>query len=222
MRTTMAPQLLVGTDSLQCEKFIESFLMSHPYLRNSIYKIFPEVGKHLSIEQIRSLKKELLISAVQRVVVIYDFQLAKAEAQNALLKTLEDQTDYTQFFLCTNQVGSVLPTILSRCQIIDLVTRTSYTLDEGLMTAIDELFTSPTYTFLGNTYFQANSLDEAKELFHKILVVLQKKIQNGNTFAAMAAKEALEYASLLHSNNLSPQLAIDAWCLMVKKYIQQA
>lgn len=218
----MVPKLLIGKDSSQYEEVIQSFLAEHPALRNSIYKIHPEEGKHLSIEQIRSLKKELLISSVQRVVVIYDFQLAKAEAQNAMLKTLEDQTDYTQFFLCTNQVGSVLPTILSRCQIIDLVAHTTYTLDEGLMTAIDELFTSPTYTFLGNTYFQASTLDEAKELFHKILVVLQKKIQNGNTFAAMAAKEALEYASLLHSNNLNPQLAIDAWCLTVKKHIQHA
>lgn len=40
------------------------------------------------------------------------------EAQNSLLKTLEEPTAGTHFFLVTNRLGVFLPTIVSRCQVI--------------------------------------------------------------------------------------------------------
>lgn len=42
------------------------------------------------------------------------------EAQNSLLKTLEEPAPDTHFFILADQTGLFLPTVLSRCQIIDL------------------------------------------------------------------------------------------------------
>ena len=44
------------------------------------------------------------------------------EASNALLKTLEEPPEKTLFLLITNNPGMLLPTIVSRCQTIDLST----------------------------------------------------------------------------------------------------
>jgi len=40
------------------------------------------------------------------------------EASNALLKTLEEPGDHTHFFLITPSLNRILPTIVSRCQVV--------------------------------------------------------------------------------------------------------
>ncbi len=43
------------------------------------------------------------------------------EAQNAMLKTLEEPKEGTYFFLVLESIGSILPTLLSRVEILDLL-----------------------------------------------------------------------------------------------------
>ena len=43
------------------------------------------------------------------------------EAQNAMLKMLEEPKDGTYFFLVLESIGSVLPTLLSRVEVMDLL-----------------------------------------------------------------------------------------------------
>ena len=52
----------------------------------------------------------------RRVVVIDDADAAVAEAQNALLKTLEEPPPASTFVLVTSRPDLLLPTVLSRCQ----------------------------------------------------------------------------------------------------------
>lgn len=222
MRTTTLPKLLIASDPAQFEEEIKKYVAEHPEFNNSIYKVYPDEGKTLSIEQIRELRKELLITSTPRLIIIYDFQTAKAEAQNALLKTLEDQTAYNQFFLCTNQIGSVLPTIISRCQIVDLISHETFTVDQEILNSIHMLFTTSGSAFLQDKNFQVSSLEDAKLLFHKVLVALQSQIKQGDRLACIAAQEALELSALLKSNNLNPQLTVDSWCLFVKKNARQS
>jgi DNA polymerase III delta prime subunit len=55
------------------------------------------------------------LSAKGKVVVIEDAERLNARAANSLLKTLEEPPSYGRFILLTVSVGSILPTILSRC-----------------------------------------------------------------------------------------------------------
>ncbi|HDQ16862.1 MAG TPA: hypothetical protein ENN31_01945, partial [Candidatus Vogelbacteria bacterium] len=49
------------------------------------------------------------------------------EAQNALLKVLEEPTENCYFFIISNRVGIFLPTLLSRCQIIKILNKKELT-----------------------------------------------------------------------------------------------
>ncbi len=55
------------------------------------------------------------LSARHRVVVIHESERLNPRAANSLLKTLEEPPPYGRFILLTESVGSILPTILSRC-----------------------------------------------------------------------------------------------------------
>lgn len=64
----------------------------------------------LSAEKAFGSKKVFLLSP-QRFTL---------EAQNALLKTLEEPSPETHFFLVTRERGTLLPTLLSRVQILEM------------------------------------------------------------------------------------------------------
>lgn len=59
----------------------------------------------------------------QRVVVLENAENLNNIAQNALLKTIEELADHNQLWLLASQTTSLLPTLLSRCQITQLSSR---------------------------------------------------------------------------------------------------
>lgn len=70
----------------------------------------------LGIQEVRSLINELSYSvSILRTVIIQNIDKSSVEAQNALLKTLEEPPNKTLFLITARQVSSVLPTIRSRC-----------------------------------------------------------------------------------------------------------
>ncbi|MCB2184349.1 MAG: DNA polymerase III subunit delta' [Desulfobulbaceae bacterium] len=80
-------------------------------------------GTAIKIDQIRELKKTLTYPPFEarfRVVLMQDIHMTmrRKEATNSLLKTLEEPPPNTLFILTGDETGDILPTILSRCQII--------------------------------------------------------------------------------------------------------
>lgn len=93
-------------------------LLSHPDLE----WIKPEKsGSAIKIDQIRDLQNTAYLTpqrAKYRVVVIDGADRMNNSAANALLKILEEPASHTVFILLAQQLATVLPTILSRCQIM--------------------------------------------------------------------------------------------------------
>ena len=82
--------------------------------------IKPE-GKSIRIEQIRALEVKLFyrpLEAERRLILLPQAQLMTREAANALLKSLEEPPPYNLFILIADKTESLLPTIVSRCQIM--------------------------------------------------------------------------------------------------------
>ena len=80
-------------------------------------------GAQIKIDQIRELKKILSYSLVEdgyRVVVLADIHqtMTRKEVANSLLKTLEEPPVQTVFVLTAVEAAGILPTIVSRCQVI--------------------------------------------------------------------------------------------------------
>lgn len=77
----------------------------------------------IKIGQIRELQAQAALSPFEgrrRVYVLCDFQQANLEAANCLLKTLEEPPDNVVLVLTALQAEGLLPTIVSRCQVLNL------------------------------------------------------------------------------------------------------
>jgi len=106
----------MGTESCTCRSCRKILADTHP----DILTIKPS-GSLIKIAQIRELSQKLLVKpyeAAMRVVIIHDAHTMNPESGNALLKVLEEPPEKTMFILITDQASDVLPTILSRCQIV--------------------------------------------------------------------------------------------------------
>lgn len=82
-----------------------------------------ESETHLGIEAIRDLRRKLALSSYGggwRTALLDGFDDATIEAQNALLKTLEEPAPRVVLVLLALQVDLVLPTIASRCEVLAL------------------------------------------------------------------------------------------------------
>ncbi len=82
--------------------------------------IGPKAGEtSIKISQVREMISELSIkpySGNWRINIIDGAERMTPEAQNSLLKSLEEPLSYNIFILITSQTQSILPTIRSRCQ----------------------------------------------------------------------------------------------------------
>ena len=80
-------------------------------------------GGTLKVEQVREVQKFLSLKPYQspyKTVIFLRFQEANANAQNALLKTLEEAPARVILLLTADSGESLLPTIVSRCEVLRL------------------------------------------------------------------------------------------------------
>ncbi|TKI58040.1 DNA polymerase III subunit delta' [Brevibacillus antibioticus] len=78
-------------------------------------------GASIKIDQIRSLQKEMAMRAVEssrKVYIIEHVDKMTTQAANSLLKFLEEPPVGVLALLLTEHSHAILPTILSRCQIV--------------------------------------------------------------------------------------------------------
>ena len=68
------------------------------------------------IEEVRILEKKLCLKGPKTVIILDAHKLGIA-GQNALLKTLEEPRPETEIILTAPFISSILPTIVSRCEI---------------------------------------------------------------------------------------------------------
>jgi len=94
--------------------------LTHPDLSLLIPE---EAHKDVRIDQVRELQRTLSLSPYAgsyRIALLPDFQRATTQAANALLKTLEEPPDKVVLLLTANAPEGLLPTIVSRCEVIRL------------------------------------------------------------------------------------------------------
>ena len=75
-------------------------------------------GNSVKIDQIRNMQKGILekpIISSKKVYIINNAETMTKEAQNCLLKTLEEPQEYVVIILIVSNENSMLPTIKSRC-----------------------------------------------------------------------------------------------------------
>lgn len=185
----MLPVILITNSQIQQKQYLKKLS-----LKQTI-EIYPE-NNLIKIETIRNLKKQIpLLKKETTRIIINNFDLANIQAQNSSLKLLEEASSKIEFILTVENINKILPTIQSRCQIIDLRQRNlSHT------QAID----------LNWSNFTVKDKQTAVEKTDRLLETAFNSIkQNYSQKKAKFIHQLLEKRYLLQENNLNPQLTLD-------------
>lgn len=117
--TEFSKRLLCNNEKIdcnECKSCIEFDSKNHPD-----FSILEPDGNLIKIDQIRNMQKKIQekpIISKRKIYIIDDADKMTREAQNCLLKTLEEPPEYISIILIGNNESSFLPTIKSRCMII--------------------------------------------------------------------------------------------------------
>ena len=110
-----------GIEGIGKETFaydLAKILLETPHLENApdCIRVKPE-GNSIKI---RNLQSDIVIKPHKKykIYIIDKAEKMTVEAQNALLKTLEEPPEYAIIILVTNNKEGLLPTIRSRCEIV--------------------------------------------------------------------------------------------------------
>jgi len=150
-----------------CRKYISG---NHP----DLVHIAPD-GAAIKIGQVRELKHQLAfppLEAAVRVGVIEDIHAMRREAANSLLKTLEEPAPDNLLILTADQAGNILPTIISRCQVIPFGPLNHEDIAQVLMQE-NGLEKAQALTLAS---VAEGSLGRAKLLFQKDLLVFRQEV----------------------------------------------
>lgn len=115
------PQPLApGEPCLTCRTCKQIERMQHPDL--AVVQA-DQRGGTLKVDQIRLLQRSLSLAPYEaryRIGLFLHFEEAHASAQNALLKTLEEPPPQVVLLLTAQTAEGLLPTIVSRCEVLRL------------------------------------------------------------------------------------------------------
>lgn len=176
-----------GVPCLKCSECNRIENNNHP----DVVTIMPD-GLSIKVEQIRYLKSEFNKSGVEsdrKVFIIQDAQKMSIGAANSLLKFLEEPSGNITAFLLTSEPQKLLPTIISRCQEVEMQQLTSGQLEQEL---ISEGISEKNSHILANL---AQSVVEAKKIndnenFDKILATVN------NWYQKLLRKDLLSFVMI--------------------------
>lgn len=142
-------------------------------------------AKKVGIEDIRNIQKKLILKPLKsktKAVILEAFNGLTIEAQNALLKLLEEPPPHTIIVLITTNKELLLPTILSRCKIIELKDD-SYKLSQEKNTQYLNILISLSKGSIGEKLKLAQDIsknkDEVIPWLERIILVAREKLIDG-------------------------------------------
>lgn len=155
----------------EIEKILEQFGVKNPH---PDLLLFPKDTK-LGIEQARKIKAHFLLKPYQakgRVVVLEEASVLTVEAQNALLKTIEELSPNSLLILAASSGYAFLPTILSRCQISKITGNE----DGPTHSKFEEDLPNFLNAQIGERFEYIANLKEKEEFFHFLVKYFQDKL----------------------------------------------
>lgn len=145
---------------MECQSCKQSVSQNQP----DIIRITHEKPGTISVEDIRQqLNGDILIkpySSLYKIYIIDEAEKLTIQAQNALLKTIEEPPIYAVILLLTTNVGMLLPTIQSRCVTLHLKPVSSALIEKYLMEDLE----IPDYYANICTAFAQGNVGKAKHL----------------------------------------------------------
>jgi len=136
----MHAYIITGGNEETRSDYIKDLIITRSVSPHDCITIVP-VTTSIGVESMRDATSRLSIHPLAspfHAVIVRDAHTMTTEAQNAFLKTLEEPVGNAIIILESKEPDALLPTILSRCQLINLGNATQYS-DEEINTCIDTL-----------------------------------------------------------------------------------
>ena len=176
----------------------------------------------IGIEEIINMQKKLFLKPIKspvKAIVIEEAQLLTVQAQNSMLKILEEPPDKTIILLSAETSEAFLPTIISRCKIIELEQekqKINKEENDELIAFVENLTNMPISEKLKVAEIQAKDKDNAIEWAKKVILVLREKIlknytsdTSDDTASVNALKQFQTLHKLLKTTNVNARFAIE-------------
>ena len=126
---------LICNETLACEQCIDcQKVLNHQYADIIEIDGEEESIKKKHIENIQETFKKSSLEGKAKVYILKNVEKTTKEAMNALLKILEEPTEGIYAIFTTKNINRILPTIISRCQVIELKPDNKEVLKEKLIT----------------------------------------------------------------------------------------
>lgn len=219
----MLPLIIVCRDEKKISRYLEGFIADNNFSANYIYKIHP-LKNEVSISQVRELKKDLILSQKnKRLIIFYDFHASSLEAQNGLLKILEEEIEKNQFVLITKNSERVLATIKSRAKIINLDKHEKIKpVEKQWIDLFKQIKKSSDLGFLNYPKIINLTKEDVISFFYQATLFFRDELHKQSNQSAkiiQILKKIFQLSNLLENNNLNPQLALDNLLIFIwKKY----
>ena len=186
----------------------------------------------MGIEDMKKMKEILFLKPIQsreKVIVIQESEALTIPAQNSLLKILEEPPNNTFIFLLTNSLESLIETIHSRCQIIDL-SITKEVIPTERLEIINKILKELPAISINECFVFAERIskkkDEALKWLEDLNHVLRQELiqsvnsdtknQNKITQLLKFAKKTQETYRIVKTTNTSFRLAIEVMFLSIR------
>jgi DNA polymerase-3 subunit delta' len=190
----------------QCRECRQSAAQQHPDL--FILRRL-EGDRDLKVDAVRELQRSLSLAPYQaayKVALLHEFHQANSQAQNALLKTLEEPPARVILILTADSAQSLLPTIVSRCERLRLrplpISALSTALrGEDLAPEMADLLARisagrPAYARSLST--DAERLDQRQTLLDEHQELLSAPLRERFAYAKQVSKDKPQFLRTLH------------------------
>lgn len=143
---------------------------------NPDFQMVEPDGNSIKIEQIRQMQRKIIeapIISQNKVYIINDADLMTIEAQNCLLKTLEEPPEFVTIILIGSNENNFLSTIKSRCTIIKFQDIENSQIKDYLKSKYDIKVSDNLLEIFDGSIGKAEKLKDKQELYNSIIEIIE-------------------------------------------------
>ncbi len=217
----MTSFIVSSVDRKKRSDYVQDFLQNEKIDKFDVTYIGIESSKNqnsIGIDEIKNLQIKIFLKPIKspkKAIIIEDGDSLTVEAQNALLKVLEEPPSHTIIILNVENIENLLPTIISRCQIVTLST-VNLKLSEDEKRELEELIKCLSAISAGEMLKKAESMskdkDKAIDMVGKLILLLREKMLQKSEKADPEVKQIKSFQELyilLKTTNVNPRFAIE-------------
>lgn len=212
----MLPLILVTKNKDAASSYIANSAKRMDVLPSHVNNIVSE-KKGFGLGLVQELKKDIAFSVTKTTMyILWDFDTASWEAQNAALKLLEEHSHLIFFIIHVKEPNRLLPTIVSRSKTIVLKKESEGVISGVLTKKLEMFLTDGRIDVLADASFDVKNYKEPQELYDGILEFFRSRLAS-DLQSTIIIDEILKSRYMALYNNVPPQQGIDQLLLFIRR-----